>query len=109
VLALFDCGTALIDRDELEVVGSEGSLFIEDPWHCLKPGIELRRRGGAVERIALPLADSYQLELENVSDVIRGRGELLLGRPDAVAQARVLGALRESAASGVAVSLTLTK
>src|SRR6516225_10043859 len=34
VLAIFDCGTALVDRDELEAIGSEGSLFVDDPWHC---------------------------------------------------------------------------
>ena len=34
VLAQFDCGTALPERDELEAIGSEGSLFLDDPWHC---------------------------------------------------------------------------
>ena len=34
VLATFDCGTALPSRDELEAIGSEGSLFLDDPWHC---------------------------------------------------------------------------
>ena len=38
VLAQFDCGTALPERDELEAIGSEGSLFLDDPWHCRKPG-----------------------------------------------------------------------
>ena len=42
VLATFDCGTAMPNRDELEVVGSEGSLFLDDPWHCDEPVIELR-------------------------------------------------------------------
>ena len=50
VLAVFDCGTALADRDELEAIGSEGSLFLDDPWHCLTPAIELRR-DGETERI----------------------------------------------------------
>ena len=45
VIATFDCGTALPNRDELEAIGSEGSLFVDDPWHCLHPGIELRRDG----------------------------------------------------------------
>ena len=31
VLGIFDCGTALPDRDELEVLGSEGSLFARRP------------------------------------------------------------------------------
>ena len=43
VIATFDCGTAMTNRDELEVVGSEGSLFLDDPWHCNVPVIELRR------------------------------------------------------------------
>ena len=37
VLAVFDCGTALTDRDELEAIGTEGSLFLDDPWHCKSP------------------------------------------------------------------------
>jgi xylose dehydrogenase (NAD/NADP) len=104
VVGTFDCGTAMPERDELEAVGSEGSLFIDDPFHCKVPGIELRR-DGKVERIKVERADSYRLELENVSDAIRGEGELLLGREDAVAQARAIEALYEAAASGAAVTL----
>jgi D-xylose 1-dehydrogenase (NADP+, D-xylono-1,5-lactone-forming) len=104
VLATFDCGTALPNRDELEAIGSEGSLFVDDPWHCLRPGIELRR-DNEVERIELEPQDSYRLELENMSDAIRGSGELLLGRDDAMAQARVLEALHESATASTPVTL----
>jgi D-xylose 1-dehydrogenase (NADP+, D-xylono-1,5-lactone-forming) len=92
VLATFDCGTALPNRDELEAIGSEGSLFLDDPWHCNTPVIELRR-DGEVERIELEREDSYRLELENVSDAIRGEGELLLGRDDAMGQATTMAAL----------------
>ena len=102
VLALFDCGTALPSRDELEAIGSEGSLFLDDPWHAARPVIEVRRESG-VERIELEPVDSYRLELENLSDAIRGEGELLLGREDAVAQARALEALHRSAATGLPV------
>jgi xylose dehydrogenase (NAD/NADP) len=105
VIGVFDCGTALPERDELEAIGSEGSLFVDDPWHCTEPGIELRR-DGSVERIDVERADSYQLELENLSDAIRGEGELLLGRDDAIGQARALGALHESATSGQPVRLS---
>jgi D-xylose 1-dehydrogenase (NADP+, D-xylono-1,5-lactone-forming) len=96
VIGVFHCGTALVEQDELEVIGSEGSLFVDDPWHCLDPLIELRR-DGEVERIEIERADSYRLELENLSAAIRGEGELLLGRADAVAQARTLEALHASA------------
>jgi D-xylose 1-dehydrogenase (NADP+, D-xylono-1,5-lactone-forming) len=104
VLATFDCGTALPNRDELEVIGSEGSLFLDDPWHANTPVIE-RRSDGKVERIELEREDSYRLELENVSDTANGEAELLLGREDAMGQARALEALHRSAQSGEPVTL----
>jgi xylose dehydrogenase (NAD/NADP) len=104
VLAIFDCGTAMPERDELEVIGSEGSLFLDDPWHCAVPVIEVRRDDG-VERIELERADSYRLQLENLSDAINGQGEPLLGRADAVGQARTLEALHRSAQTGEPVTL----
>jgi xylose dehydrogenase (NAD/NADP) len=104
VLATFDCGTCLPERDELEVVGAEGALFLDDPWHCREPVIELRR-DGEVDRIELDPVDSYRLELENLSDAISGEAPLLLGREDAVAQARALDALHRSAESSSSVTL----
>jgi D-xylose 1-dehydrogenase (NADP+, D-xylono-1,5-lactone-forming) len=104
VFGLFDCGTALPSRDELEAIGSEGSLFLDDPWHGRKPVIELRR-GGEVERIDLEPVDSYRLELENLSEAIRGEAELLLGREDAVGNARAIEALATSAETGTPVRL----
>jgi predicted dehydrogenase len=86
-------------RDELEAIGSEGSLFLDDPWHCVDPVIELRREDG-VERIEIAREDSYRLELENLSDAIRGEAPLLLGREDALGQARALEALHRSATTG---------
>jgi D-xylose 1-dehydrogenase (NADP+, D-xylono-1,5-lactone-forming) len=105
VLAQFDCGTALPNRDELEAIGSEGSLFLDDPWHAHQPVIELRRDGVETERIELVPESSYRLELENVSDAITGEAELLLGREDAVAQARALEALYDSSQTGRPVPL----
>jgi xylose dehydrogenase (NAD/NADP) len=105
VFANFDCGTALPDRDELEAIGTEGSLFLDDPWHCRVPLIELRR-DDEVERIELDPVDSYRLELENLADAIRGKAPLLLGREDAVAQSRALEALHRSAETGSNVTLS---
>ncbi len=64
------------------------------------------RRDGRIERIELDPLDSYRLELENLSDAISGEANLVLGRTDAVAQARALEALHRSAeAGGTAISL----
>jgi predicted dehydrogenase len=67
--------------------------------------IELRRRDGNVERIELEHEDSYRLELENLSDAIRGEAGLLLGREDALGQAKALEALHRSATTAAPVSL----
>lgn len=100
----FDCGFLSRHRDELEIVGEEGSLFLDDPWHCREPVIELRG-DGPPERIALERVDPYRRELEDVSDAIRGLRSLRGAAADAVAQARVLEALHEAAVTGAAVTL----
>jgi D-xylose 1-dehydrogenase (NADP+, D-xylono-1,5-lactone-forming) len=104
VTALFDCGTSLPNRDELEAIGTEGSLFLDDPWHCNEPVLELRR-GGEVERIEAERGNPYRLELEGMNASIRGEQPLLLGREDAVAQARAISALFRSASSGQRVDV----
>jgi D-xylose 1-dehydrogenase (NADP+, D-xylono-1,5-lactone-forming) len=106
VVSQWDCGMVMPDRDELEVIGDEASLFLDDPWHCRAPVIELRR-DEQTERIELELVDSYGLELENLSDAIRGQGEPLLGREDAVAQARTIEALFRSAESATPIDLSI--
>jgi xylose dehydrogenase (NAD/NADP) len=105
VLATFDCGFDLPARDELEAIGSEGSLFLDDPWHSVEPVIELRRAGRGVERIELPRENPYRLELEEVSAAIREHRAPRLGREDALGQARALAALRRSAGTGSVVDL----
>lgn len=99
VVAHFDAGFVLDTRDELEVVGDSGSLFLDDPWHCRTPVIEVRTDGG-VDRIRLPRNDSYQLEAEDLSAAIRGETEPLLGRADAVGQAAAIEALYAAAEAG---------
>ena len=104
VLAHFDAGLAVANRDELEVVGEQGSLFLDDPWHCREPVIQLRR-DGEVELIELAAVDSYRLEAENFSAAIRGLQAPLLGREDALGQAIAIEALYEAADSGRAVAV----
>jgi xylose dehydrogenase (NAD/NADP) len=97
VLAHLDCAFDLPARSMIEVVGSEGSLVASDPFILGDArGLELRREG-VVEPVAAEHTNKYQLEFENLSDAIRGRAEPLLGRADAVGQARTLDALLRSA------------
>jgi predicted dehydrogenase len=104
VLAHFDCGFHVPDRSHLEVVGSAGTIRVNDPWHCLEPGILLTRADGAVEVIAPAVESSYRLELERVGNAVRGAGgPPPLGREDALGQARAIAALYRAAESGSAV------
>ena len=66
--------------------------------------IELVRDDGR-ERIEIEPVDSYRLEAENMSAAIRGEAPLLLGRADAVGQARTIEALYQAADTGQTVSL----
>jgi len=105
VLARFDVGMDMPFRHELEVVGSDGSLYLADPWHPVAPAIELRRNG-EVERIHTGPANAFLRELENLSAAVAGKAAPLLGRADALGQARALDALLRSAAEGTPVSPT---
>jgi predicted dehydrogenase len=95
VIGHFDCGFDLPRRSALEVVGSDGTLAVEDPYGT-SVVIELRA-DGRVEPIEVEQADRYQLQLENFGDAIRGRADPLLGREDAVGQARAIHLLYEAA------------
>ena len=96
----FDCGFVVPRRAGLELVGGAGSIFVPDPFSIAETGLELRRGGAEPEQIPIQPVNHYRLELENVSAAIRGEGQLLLGREDAVGQARTIDALYRSASAG---------
>jgi len=99
VLGHFDCGLDMAGRDELEVVGSSASLFLDDPWHSREPVIEVRA-DGSVERVEIERENPYACELRDFAATVAGDRAPLLGREDALGQARTIAALYASAASG---------
>ncbi len=103
VLGLFDSGFDLVARSELEALGAHGSIRAEDPWEGRAPRLTLQR-GEHVEVIEFEPVDHYRLELEDLDRAIRGEGEALLGRADALGQARTIAALVRAAELGRAVS-----
>jgi len=105
VLGHFDCAFDLPLRAELTAVGSEGQLHLADPWFAQSPGIELHRADGATERIDVPGDARYAPQWRNFAAAVRGEEPPLLGRDDALGQARVLEALYRSATEGRAVDV----
>jgi D-xylose 1-dehydrogenase (NADP+, D-xylono-1,5-lactone-forming) len=96
VLAHLHCSFDLPDFSALELFGSEGSIRVSDPWHGRLPGLSLQR-GDEIELIEIEPENPYRLELDNLGSAIRGERTQLLGREDAVGQARTLEAIYAAA------------
>ena len=106
VIAQFDSGLALPARRGVEVVGSTGLLRVANPWHPQPDGIELWQDGAAAAQvISVPEDDPYALEVADLCAAARGERQPLLGREDAVGQARAIEALYASAQAGATVTL----
>jgi D-xylose 1-dehydrogenase (NADP+, D-xylono-1,5-lactone-forming) len=85
----------------LEAIGSAGSLLLVGPWTGHARALSLDGREIPVEP-----ADPYRLEIENMSGAILDGREPLLGREDALGQARTIEALYGSASTGETVTLS---
>jgi len=105
VVAQFEASFLAPRRQRLEATGEEGTLVVEAPWRPDWGGDVLLDRGSEVERMEMPEANPYRLELENFAAAVAGDVAPLLGRDDALGQARALEALFRSAAEGRAIEL----
>jgi xylose dehydrogenase (NAD/NADP) len=105
VVGQFEASFLAPERQLLEVVGDGGVLRVEAPWRVDWGGDMTLERDGSTEVVPVKEANSYTLELENLADAIEGRAAPVLGRDDAVAQARVIDALYRAAEAGEAVSV----
>jgi D-xylose 1-dehydrogenase (NADP+, D-xylono-1,5-lactone-forming) len=107
VLAQFDSGIDVPQRDFLELVGGDGTIEVHDPWMSgegAEPAI-LIHRDGDTERVDTDGVDAYRLQLEDFAAAIRGERAPLLGREDAIAQAAAIEALYASADGGCSVEV----
>ena len=90
-----------LDHQGLEVIGRDGTIFLPDPWHARSGIIRLRTSAGE-ETVEVPFRDPYGAELEDMVAAVRGTDRQLLGRDDAMGQARTIAALYRSAETGAA-------
>ena len=105
VVGQFEATFRSPQRQSLEAVGEDGVLVVEAPWRVDWGGSVTLHRDGATELVEVEEADAYTLELENLADAIDGRAPALLGRADAVGQARAIDALYRSAESGTRIAV----
>jgi predicted dehydrogenase len=99
VVAEIQAGFTSTSRS-IEAMGVDGTLLSRDPWQGEMGGIELN---GQTEPFGHE--DHYRLEMENLSAAILGTAKPLLGRADALGQARTIEALYKSADTGEAITL----
>ncbi|HKG55823.1 MAG TPA: Gfo/Idh/MocA family oxidoreductase [Candidatus Limnocylindrales bacterium] len=99
VVATIACGFDF-EHATLEAIGGAGSIFLRDPWTGSARTITVNGRDVDVEP-----ADPYRLELDNFAAAVRGDEAPLLGRADALGQARAIEALYRAAAAGEAVKV----
>ena len=108
VLGTLDCAMDAPQHASLELAGTAGRLLVADPWPV--PGhVTIERPDDVADSDALAgdaSLDPFVVELQEFGDAVREGREPRLGRADAVAQARVLEALRRSADTGEPVDLT---
>jgi predicted dehydrogenase len=105
VVAQIEASFVAPERQSLEVVGDGGVLRGFAPWRVDWGGDLVLERDGASEVVAVEEANSYTLELEDFARAADGERDPLLGRVDAVAQARVIDALYRAAGEHAAVAL----
>ena len=101
VVSLFDCGTSLPERDELEAIGTEGSLFVDDRGTASSCDRAAPRRSHRADRGGR--RDPYRLEFED-----RARPSAASWRPRPArrrAQVRAIDALFRSQEGGGVIAL----
>jgi D-xylose 1-dehydrogenase (NADP+, D-xylono-1,5-lactone-forming) len=103
VVSSFECGFDSAYSSTLEAIGSDGSALVNEPWSCSEHAIELGRNCRTA-RVEVEDVDRYRLQLENFAAAIEGKAEPLLGRGDALGQARTIEALYRSAEAGTPIA-----
>lgn len=99
VLATFTSAFDSATHETLEVIGQNGTILLPDPWHSTTGRILVDG-----EEARVTPTNPYQLELEDMGAAIRGERAPLLGRSDALGQARTIEALYRSAATTMPVA-----
>jgi len=105
VHAQFDCSFAIPSHTFMEIIGSEGTLNIPNPY---KPGVDEKiflTRGDKTETIKIKGQELYIGEVEDMADAILLGHSPRISLDDSRANVAVIYALLESARSGKSILL----
>jgi predicted dehydrogenase len=87
----------------IQIVGSEGSIEVPQPWQTWVGPMIVVTRGEEVEILEPPGLDPYGAELDDMAAAITTGRPAKLGREDALGQARTIDALYRAATEGRAI------
>jgi predicted dehydrogenase len=105
ILAQFDCGFRSPERKYIEIIGSEGSLYVPQPF---SPRTDERleiRRGDKVEKIRVRGEELYKGEVEDMADAALNGETPRVSLADSRGTVAAVTALLESARTGRPVRL----
>jgi predicted dehydrogenase len=98
----FTCSTQLAPYQRVNILGTEGRIEVEIPFNAPpdRPCRIWHERAGKIEEITFPVCDQYMLQGEAFSRSILEDTPVPTPLADAVANMRVIEAIKQSAASG---------
>jgi predicted dehydrogenase len=105
ILAQFDCGFRSPERNYMEIICSEGSLYVPQPF---RPRTDERleiRRGEKVEKIRVRGEELYKGEVEDMADAALNGETPRVSLQDSRGTVAAVTALLESARTGQPVRI----
>jgi predicted dehydrogenase len=105
VLFQLDAGFRSPVRASMELVGTEGTLFVHHPWRPEQDHPLRLTRDGSTEEILVPGEDRFLLEIEDLAAAVRGERAPRVSLADTRANVAALVALQRSAREGRPVPL----
>jgi len=98
----FSCSTQLAAHQRVNVIGTSGRIEIEIPFNPPpdKPARVWHQREGQIEEIVFPNCNQYSIEVDRFSRAIMNKTSVPAPLSDALANMKVIDALRASSRSG---------
>jgi xylose dehydrogenase (NAD/NADP) len=101
VLGVFDCGFRTPWRSEAQVLGTEGTMIVEEPYTIGAGSRILLRRESKEEEVRMPEIDAYRCEVEALTAAVLDGAPLPVSLTSSRANVATMSALYESTRSGL--------
>lgn len=104
-LATFTCSFGATEVDQLDIVGTKGTLQIKPAYTYSAPLTWFKKTGGRVEERIFPAGDHFAGELTYFSDCLLKDKRPEPSGAEGIADVRIINALYESAREGRAIKI----